>query len=63
MLESGAEDEHIALINKHFEFSATVGSIPWIFPYLKWTWLPIPILRTLKSSRGKLVEVSFSQLL
>jgi len=61
MLESGIEDEHIALINKHFEFSATVGSIPWIFPYLKWTFLPIPLLRTLKASRGKLVELARSR--
>jgi hypothetical protein len=59
MLESGIEDEHIALINNQMEFGSTVGMIPWIIPYTKLTFLPIPWLQTLQAGRERLKEVRY----
>ena len=57
MLESGMEDEHIALINKQMEFGSTIGMVPSLIPYTKWKSLPIPWLRNLQAGRERLKEV------
>lgn len=57
MLESGVEDEHIALINNQMEFGSTIGMVPWLIPYTKWTFLPIPWLQNIQAGRERLKEV------
>ncbi|KAJ9499212.1 hypothetical protein H2202_005369 [Exophiala xenobiotica] len=61
MLESGVEDEHIALINKQMEFGSTIGMVPSLIPYTKWTSLPIPWLRNLQAGRDRLKELTRSR--
>ncbi len=58
MLESGVEDEHIALINNQMEFGSTIGMLPQLIPYTKWTFLPIAWLQSLQAGRERLKEVS-----
>jgi hypothetical protein len=58
MLETGKEDEHIHLINIQMEFGSTIGMMPSLIPYTKWTWLPIPWLQSLQAGRERLKEVS-----
>lgn len=57
MLESGVEDEHIALINNQMEFGSTIGMVPSLIPFSKWTFLPIPWLQNLQAGRERLKEV------
>lgn len=57
MLESGVEDEHIALIETQMEFGSTVGMTPWLLPFTKWTFLPIPWLQNLQTGRERLKHV------
>ncbi|KAF2099235.1 cytochrome P450 [Rhizodiscina lignyota] len=49
MLESGVEDEHIRLIGIQIEFGSTIGMMPELIPYTKWTFLPIPWLQSLQA--------------
>jgi hypothetical protein len=62
MLESGVEDEHITLINNQTEFGSTIGMMPSLIPYSKWTFLPIPWLRSLQAGRERLKEVRWKPL-
>ena len=60
MLETGIEDEHIRLINNQMEFGSTIGMVPALIPFTKWTFLPIPWLQHLQAGRERLKEVSWS---
>ncbi|OAP56096.1 hypothetical protein AYL99_09275 [Fonsecaea erecta] len=61
MLETGVEDEHIRLINNQMEFGSTIGMMPSLIPYTKWTWLPIPWLQSLQAGRERLKELTKSR--
>ncbi|KIW34719.1 uncharacterized protein PV07_01477 [Cladophialophora immunda] len=61
MLETGVEDEHIRLINNQMEFGSTIGMMPSLIPYTKWTWLPIPWLQSLQAGRERLKELTRSR--
>jgi hypothetical protein len=62
MLETGVEDEHIALINNQMEFGATIGMVPPLIPYTKWSWLPFPWFQRLQAGRERLKEVSLEMM-
>jgi hypothetical protein len=57
MLDSGIEDEHIALINNQMEFGSTIGMLPSLIPLTKWTFLPLPWLKRIQAGRERLKEV------
>jgi hypothetical protein len=57
MLDSGIEDEHIALINNQMEFGSTIGMLPSLIPLTKWTFLPFPWLKRIQAGRERLKEV------
>ncbi|KAB5575347.1 cytochrome P450 [Coniochaeta sp. 2T2.1] len=61
MLESGVEDEHIRLIEVQMEFGSTVGMVPFLQPLTKWTFLPVPWLRSLQAGRERLKELTQSR--
>lgn len=58
MLESGIEDEHIALINNQAEFGNIMGMIPSLLPFTKWTFMPVPWLKRIQAGRERLMELT-----
>lgn len=61
MLESGVEEEHITLINQHFEFSTIFGNLPWVLSLTKSSLFPFSWVKNLQKRRERLKEVSTAQ--